>query len=146
MNVMPYSESDRRVPSIKERRLRELHRWLTYEGLSAFVMILAYFPLTFGLLTVVLVGAAILFTPYMLWRLHQCGRHGWIVGFAVTVGIPLMIVLLVGAGSLAGPLLSLIPLAFFYAYTWVLRHTVGEWLVELRWTRSEDDPLAEYRI
>ena len=75
-------------------------------------------------------GAALLFSPYMLLRLFQSGRYGWIVGFTITVVLPFLLVWLVQPEGVAGILFSAFPLATFYAFTWLLRYSVGEWIEE----------------
>ncbi len=125
-----YRELNLRSPSVEESRLRELHRWLTYEGLSAMLTTLMFFDPA-GIVFVLLIGAAIIFTPYMLLRLYQTGHYGWMIGFAVTVGIPSLLLLIIRPDGVAAFALSMLTLATFYLYTWLLRYTVGEWLVEL---------------
>lgn len=114
---------------IEQARLRELHRWLTYEGLSGGLMGLSY-VVPYGIIFMLLKGAALLFSPYMLLRLFQGGRYGWIVGFTITVGLPFLLVLLVQPEGVAGILFSAFPLVTFYAFTWLLRYSVGEWIEE----------------
>lgn len=115
--------------SIEQVRLRELHRWLTYEGLSG-ALVGFSFAVPYEVVFMVLKGAALLFTPYMLLRLFQLRRYGWIVGFIITVVLPLLLVMLVQPEGVAGILFSAFPLATFYAYTWLLRYSVGEWIEE----------------
>lgn len=127
------------LPSKEEWRLRELQRWLTYEGLTGVLLPLSYF-IPIGALLLLLVAAALIFTPYMLLRLYQCGRYGWMIGFGVAVGPPLLLFLLVRAGGSASVLLSLVPLGAFYLYTWLLHHSVSEWIDELSWEPHDLEP------
>ena len=120
-------------------RLRQLHRWLTLEGSSFALGSFALF-LPYGLVFTLLKWGAVLFTPYMIWRLFQSKRYAWIVGFAIVVGIPALWVFFrrdTGISDVSGFLLYLLPLITFYAYTWLLRYSVGEWLEELRWKRQD---------
>lgn len=124
------------VPEIHARspdqyRLRQLHKWLTREVSSSGLVFGAFIlpPRFIGLLLVI---AAVVFTPYMLRTLYRLERFGWIKGFFIVVGIPFLLCFIPAAGYLNWFLASL-PLITFYLYTWALRHTAGEWLEELRW-------------
>lgn len=119
-----------------ETHLRELHRWLTIGGSSGVLSGGAFF-VPYGPIVMLLVAAAILFTPYLLWRLAQVRRYGWIVGFVLTVGLPALIGLYVTLSGLAGFFVAILPLVAFYAYTWLLRSSVGAWLEALRWKRLD---------
>ena len=117
-------------------RLQELHRWLTLEGSTCILGGTGfYFPM--GIVFLVLKWGAILFTPFMLWRLYQLRKTGWIIGFVVFVGTPLVASFFLPRMSTFGFLTSMMPLVVFYLYTWILRFQVGEWLEELRWKQID---------
>lgn len=113
-------------------RLRELHRWLTLEGSSA-ALVGGGFVMPYGYIIGLLVLGAIIFTPYMLRRLYQVRRFGWIAGFGVFVGLPVLVALGISTGVVLGYVLWVLPLLFFYIYTWTLRLAVGGWLEDLSW-------------
>lgn len=117
-----------------EWHLQKLHRWLTASGLSALLGTGAY-VMPYGIIMMVLILAAIVFTPFMLWSLYQCGRNGWIAAFGVMVLLPALLALALSPGGVASFLLAILPLFNFYVYTWVLRHSVGDWLENLRGKR-----------
>jgi hypothetical protein len=117
-----------------ELHLQKLHRWLTAGGLSALLGTGAYF-VPYGIIMMVLIVAAVVFTPYMLWSLYQCRRFGWIAAFGVLVLLPALLAVALSPGGVAGFLLAMLPLFNFYLFTWVLRHAVGEWLENLRGQR-----------
>jgi len=117
-------------------RLRELHRWLTYEGASAGLGGTA-FVVPYGIIFLALKVAAVVFTPYLLLRLYQCGRYGWMIAFGLLVGVPAIMALANGGPGVGAFVLSILPLFMFYLYTWVLRHCVGEWLEDLQWRRID---------
>lgn len=117
-----------------EVRLRELHRWLTLEGSSGALMGLALF-LPYGFVFTVLRWGAIFFSPFLLWRLLQFKRYGWIAGFVIFVGLPFSVAFLSEAEGAAGFLVSVLPLVSFYAYTWMLRYAVEGWLEDITGAR-----------
>ena len=127
------------IPSGEESRLQELHRWLTLEGMTIGFGTFGFF-LPMGLIFMLLKWGAIAFTPYMLWRLYQSRRFGWIGAFVLFVGIPAGLMLSrsePGISNISGYFIYMLPLVTFYAYTWILRYSVGEWLEELKWKRHE---------
>lgn len=133
------------LSSGEEVRLRQLHHWLTLEGSSIGLGFSAFF-IPYGLIFMLLKWGAIIFTPYMIWQLYQSRRYSWIVGFVIFVGIPTVLMLLRqehGISDISGYFIYMIPLITFYAYTWILRHSVGEWIDDLRWKRQ--DRLKELR-
>lgn len=138
-----HPDPDVYVAPLEERRLQELHRWLTWEGISSGLSGLA-FVVPYGLVFMGLKWSAIIFTPYMLWRLYQAGRFGWITGFGVAVGLPALLVFSLRPGGVPGFVFSMFPLASFYFYTWLLRYTVGEWLETMRWERGISERSAPH--
>ncbi len=121
-----------------EDALLELHHWLAYGGLT-FLGGAAAFWLPYTLIFSVLTILAVLFVPYMLWKLYVGGWHKAIWIFAIVVLIPLAASRLVASENfllkfllIAGPLIA------FYTYTWILRLVLGEHLDELRAARLSD--------
>lgn len=111
-----------------EDALRELHRWLTYEGLTALAGALVWvLP---GVLGWALAGSALLFTPCLVWRLAQAGWRGALGVFVAMVVAPTVLL-----GAAFGTVGLWNGLALFYLYTWGLRHVVGEHLREAAWMR-----------
>ncbi|MEM0963298.1 MAG: hypothetical protein AAGK21_12270 [Bacteroidota bacterium] len=113
--------------------LRRLHRWLTLESWAGASYILGMW-LFAGPLAMLLGVAAVVFTPVLVHDLWRLGRWGWLVGFAVVVGVPLAVgVALPGVAPLFrwGAVL-----VGFYAYTWLLKLAVAEWL-----RQSEEESL-----
>ncbi len=127
--------------------MERLHYWLALE-VSGGALGFGGFFLSAGAAFQLLFYAALLFTPYMLWMLHKAGWHGWIRGFALLVGLPLVlsyggwakavlsgraVMLLFAGGSPLGMIGRVLPLAVFYLYTWALKHAVRERIEALRW-------------
>lgn len=124
--------------TVEEYRLQHLHRWLTAGGSSGALAGTAFF-IPYGIVLTLLKWAAVIFAPYMLWRLAQSKRFGWIAAFMFVVGLPLGFSMITQPQGVGGFIISVVPLFTFYSYTWLLRHTVAEWLEELRWQREDYD-------
>lgn len=118
------------------RRLQTLHKWLSYE-LSGVVL----FGISFfysAALTLLLI-AALVFIPYMLYVLFAEERYGWILGFFITVAFPAVlsyylfgINMVVSTSFLAGGQLlgGYIAIAFLLAYCFVLKNSIPAMLEE----------------
>ncbi|NNF03657.1 MAG: hypothetical protein HKN17_04240, partial [Rhodothermales bacterium] len=137
-----------------ESRLETLHRMLTFGASSAgFLWVLFWLP--YGpVLSLMLIGA-VAFTPYLVLTLFRLRKTGWLIAYGILVFLPVLFAaltgtahllsLLPGAGSIGqapirgygGFLLWIWPLVGFYICTFVLRHSVGHWLEEARWTRKD---------
>lgn len=122
-------------PSVEEQRLSELHRWLTAGGTTGALAALA-FVAPYGLIVALLAAAALLFAPYMLWRLAQCRRYGWIAAFVLGVGPPATLALAAPPTGATAFLASGAALFAFYGYVWLLRHRLGEQIHEMQWRRA----------
>ena len=105
-------------------RLNKLYQFLNYEIKSSFLILLLWIPLMFLLVIGLLILAAILFTPFMLFVLYKEERIGWIVTFVLSVIFPLVL-LVIFAKQLF--FLFMIP---FYFYCFVLRMVVKDWIQE----------------
>lgn len=113
------------VHSNEKKYLEKLGRALNYELSSSLLLIVSYlWPL--------LAVAAILFTPFMLFLLSRAGKTGWLVTFGIMVVLPFIAFLIFGRHSGYLGVLLLMPLCFFYLYTFLLRLTVNDWVNELR--------------
>jgi hypothetical protein len=92
-----------------------------------------------GLVGGVLVALAVVFTPYMLWKLAEGRWRGSIAVFAVFVLGPLAASGVVEGGSLLRYALAAGSLVAFYLYTWGLCHVVGEHLAEMDEVRAIEE-------
>lgn len=132
MNVSSISQWD----TEQERsRLRELHRWLTWELLSSAGMGGAFFLPASVVFSVVML-AAVAFTPYMLHQLYQLRWFGWLSTFGLVVGLPITMCLITSASGYMGYLIWGGVLVFFFTYTWALRWQVEHRLEEMSWQRE----------
>ena len=105
------------------RQLEKLYKYLNYEVSSTVLYAMGW---VYAVLIPALILAATIFTPYMLYVLYKEERSGWIIFFVVIVAIPLLIILIFY------PLLSLVGLAPFYFYCFMLRLEAKTWLTEMR--------------
>lgn len=108
--------------------LQRLHRWLSYE-LSAPVLLVAWYVLP---VLLVLKIAALAVTPFILRTLYRVQRTGWIVALLLIGGVSTVLLLVPAENVLVGYVLGSLPLVMFYLYCWALRHSIGEWLEEVR--------------
>lgn len=120
----------------EEYSLKQLHYWLRYEGLTGLlggtVMWLPY-----GVVMSILIMMAVVFTPYMLWHLWTARWYKSIAVFPIVTGIPVLLAMISTDDiSIGNYFLTVVPLVFFYLYTWSLRYVIGERLSEIEAVRS----------
>ncbi|MFA7229021.1 MAG: hypothetical protein WC061_08295 [Melioribacteraceae bacterium] len=109
--------------------MTRLSKVLNYE-LSSSVLFLLAFVSVFAIPLLML--AAIVFTPIMLFDLYKSNKKGWIAAFVVIVIVPLLIILIIGMNSGDIKTFLFIPLAPFYLYTFLLKLSVNERVQELK--------------
>lgn len=85
-----------------------------------------FYAFLYGLVII----AAVLFTPYLLFVLFKEKRHGWITFFILLVLLPLFLVLLFTDDSMYTGIAFNIVLAFFFLYCFLLKFSVKDWLHE----------------
>lgn len=111
-------------------RLQSLKKWLNFELPGIVLFAISFF---FHIALTFLQGAALIFTPYLLYVLFMERRYGWMAAFGLGVVIPsLVIFYLFGAPVIAGnPLLAgsqiiagYVPLAFFFSYCYILKLSI----------------------
>lgn len=111
-------------------KLRNLHHWVTLGGMS-FILLpgAAMFQLASLLIgmSVIMLG----FSIYILRALHGLGKQGWITGYAILIGIPFLLALILSGTEILGAVIWLFPLAMFYFYCWILRYSISEWLSDV---------------
>ncbi|HSW55120.1 MAG TPA: hypothetical protein VLH59_08525 [Ignavibacteriaceae bacterium] len=79
---------------------------------------------------ILIVGAAVLSTPFLFYVLIKEKRWAWIIIFVVMVVLPCLFYYSISFGyffTIFGMTVVMIP---FYLYFLLLRYTVGEWLAE----------------
>jgi Ca2+/Na+ antiporter len=118
----------REILSLNE--LSRLNKILKYKLSDGILFLLSILNSVFIFLLVI---AAIIFAPYMLFVLFKEKRFGWITFFLLLVILPMILLLLFFRHVDNFIFLFLIPLAFYYFYYFLLKMTVAEWVEEKSW-------------
>ncbi len=93
-----------------------------------------YYTMFFTLYLVII--AAILFTPYMMYVLIKEKRYGWIVIFFFMVVLPYLIVLFINFDNILLTAWLLLPIVLFYLYCFLLKYSVDNWMREYNWEQQ----------
>lgn len=101
-----------------------LQQWLDYELSTGGLILLMW---AWGSILLLLIVAAILFTPFMLKVLIEVRRYSWITYFLIIVVIPLVISFLFDSGSTSRASFQYFSLGTFYFYCFTLRLAIKEW-------------------
>jgi len=80
-----------------------------------------------------IIAAAILFTPYMLYILITEKRFGWIAAFLIIVIAPFILFYFFSRNSYAFEAMMLIPFIFFYFFCLLVRLAVNQWIKQYNW-------------
>lgn len=114
---------------LSNTNLTRLGKYLNYKITSSVLFLFSFFA---GFLILLFIAAAIIFTLFMLFVLHQENRKGWIIFFMILVVIPhILSVIMYFTSAIVFPWF-LIVLAFFYLYCFLLRIEVKICLREKR--------------
>ena len=108
----------------KNYSVRRLQQGLDYELSTIMLMLLSWF---WNIAIILMIIAAILFTPYMLKVLFEEKRYGWIIFFFLMVLLPASGAFFLNIDSSYKFVIELIPLALFYFYCFVLRIAIKDW-------------------
>src|SRR5437763_1278458 len=98
-------------------KLRNLHYWVTFGGSSGILIsgvALFEWVLTLVGLSVVAIG----FSVYILRSLFMLGKKGWVAAYAISIGIPVLMALLLSESETIGVAIWFFPLVMFYFYCW----------------------------
>jgi hypothetical protein len=121
--------------SYSHYRLKRLHYWLTLEGISGGLSI-GFAYLTFGVVFAGLVVVALVGALFVLKTLYWEKRLTWILLFVLMVGVPFFLAFIPVENVVIRMILPLFPLLMFYVYCWMLRHAVGQWLLDVEWNQE----------
>ena len=105
------------------QRLEKLYKYLNYEISSSILYVAIWF---FMFLAPLLIIAAVVFTPYMLYVLYKEEKKGWIIFFVLTTILP------IGLLSIFYTPLIIAGLIPFYLFCVILRMEVKGWITEMR--------------
>ena len=109
----------------KNYNVKRLRYWLSFK-LSDFLLFLFSWFWHFALY--LLIGAAVIFTPFMLKILLSERRYGWIIFFLIIVIAPTSIIILLLKNSSYISVLEFVPLTSYYFYCFLLRIVITDWL------------------
>ncbi len=135
LDIHQYETKSEFVNDIVE--LRRFRAILYFELSTALIFILNFWPINLY----VIVGAAILFTPYMLYVLFKERKYGWIVIFFLMVVLPYPVIYLIIGEYILLTAWLLLPVIPFYLYCFLIKFSVDEWIREYNWEQQ----LAEQR-
>lgn len=86
-----------------------------------------------------IVGAAILFTPYIFYILIKEKRYGWIITFFIMIIIPLIFGPIIFRDTLAFEASLMIPLGLFYFYCYLIKFSVAKWIRNYNWHKQLEE-------
>jgi hypothetical protein len=143
MNDYINPDNYREMLSLNE--LNRLNKILKYKLSEGILFLLSILNSVFIFLLVI---AAIIFTPYMLFVLFKEKRFGWITFFLILVILPMILLFLFFRHIDNFIYFFIIPLAFYYFYCFLLKMTVAEWVEEKSWKiqRISDDIESKHNM
>lgn len=109
--------------------LERLQKILNYNLSTSALFVLWYFS---GLSILLIIVAAIIFSPFILFVLYKEKKSNWIITFGVMVFIPMILVAFFLRSSGYASIGALVVLALVYLFCFVLKFSVNEWIKEER--------------
>jgi len=116
--------------SFEKYHLQKLDMWLSFE-IGSSGLLIAHFILPFVLVFIMIVGAALIFMPIMLFTLYQLRRIGWLIFFVILVTPPILIDLIFVENNVFEWTLRGYALASFYFYCFTLKYFVRDRLSDI---------------
>jgi len=115
---------------VEQRRFRAI---LYFElSTSAGFILSSFWPINLY----IIIAAAILFTPYMLYVLIKERKYGWIVIFFLMVVLPYPVIYLIIGEYILLTAWLLLPVIPFYLYCFLIKFSVDDWLREYNWEQQ----------
>lgn len=115
----------------EDNLLYKLKHILNYE-LSSSVLYFLHFSA--GMIVLYLSAlAAIIFTPFLIYVLAKSRKFGWLSLFVIVVLLPVIVTLIISPQTMYSQIFLLIQLGAFYAYCFVIRLVVVDWVEEIKW-------------
>lgn len=109
--------------------LTKLKLYLNFELSSSALYIMSF---SYGIVLFLTAGAALIFTPLMIYVLFKMRKYFWLLLFFTLVILPPPIVYLISSDKTYFTVLLFIELGIFYFYCVVLRFVVNDWVEEIR--------------
>lgn len=78
----------------------------------------------------VIVGAAVLSTPFILYVLIKEKRSAWIKTFLIMVALPFLLAFIIAYDNIFSIPWMIVLMFPFYLYCYLLKHTLDEWIEE----------------
>jgi len=131
LNIQPMEFNSRFINDVVEvRRFRAI---LFFElSTSVSFVLFSFYPINLYIIII----AAILFTPYMLYVLIKERKYGWIAIFFFMVVLPYPVVYLIIGDYIFLSAWLLLPIIPFYLYCFLVKFSVDEWLREYNWEQQ----------
>ncbi len=131
LNIQQIEINSRFINDIVEvRRLRAI---LFFELSTSVAFILfSFYPINLYIIII----AAIIFTPYMLYVLVKERKYGWIIMFFLVVVLPYPVLYLIIGDYILLPAWMLLPIIPFYFYCFIIKFSVEDWLREYTWEQQ----------
>jgi predicted neutral ceramidase superfamily lipid hydrolase len=131
LGIQQYETKSKFVNDIVE--LRRFRAILYFElSTSAGFILSSFWPINLY----IIIAAAILFTPYMLYVLIKEKKYGWIVIFFLMVVLPYPIIYLIIGEYILLTAWLLLPVIPFYLYCFLIKFSVDDWLREYNWEQQ----------
>jgi hypothetical protein len=111
-------------------KLERFHYGLTlvlFSGLLIFTAVILPLVISLPIISLVVLGLS----AYVIWSLIQLEKKGWIIGYVVVMGVPVLFAIFLSSSEIVGNAVWFFPLCVFYFYCWILRHSIVEWLSDL---------------
>lgn len=127
LNIQQIETNSRFINDIVEvRRFRAI---LFFElSTSVTFFLFSFYPINLYIIII----AAILFTPYMIYVLVKERKYGWIILFFLVVVLPYPVLYLIIGNYILLPGWMLLPIIPFYFYCFIIKFSVEDWLREYR--------------
>lgn len=125
LDIQEYETKSEFVNDIVE--LRRFRAILFFElSTSVAFVLFSFYPINLY----IIIAAAILFTPYMIYVLIKEKKYGWIAIFFFMVVLPYPILYLILGDYILMPAWMLLPVIPFYFYCFIIKFSVDDWLSE----------------
>jgi hypothetical protein len=131
LDIQQIETNSRFINDIVEvRRFRAI---LFFElSTSAAFILQSFWPVNLYIIII----AATLFTPYMIYVLFKERKYGWIILFFLVIVMPYPVLYLIIGDYILLPGWMLLPIIPFYFYCFIIKFSVEDWLREYTWEQQ----------
>jgi hypothetical protein len=128
LDIQQYETKSKFVNDIIELRR---FRAILYFDLStaAFFILQSFWPINLY----IIITAAVVFTPYMIYVLVKEKKFSWIAIFVFMVVLPYPLLYLIIGDYILLPAWLLLPVIPFYLYCFLIKYDVDDWLSNYNW-------------